>query len=161
MKTSKWFPLALAAVLGAGGLLSLNSHAANTSLAQDRGALRGRFLERGKQKLGLTDEQAAQIKAALTADKDNLASLLSRLHEARAGLRAAIQAPDATEASARAASAKVAAVEADLAAERLKLYGKISPILTADQLAKLKEFQARRDEFAESIISRICERLGE
>ena len=42
---------------------------------------------------------------ALKADKDTLTSLISRLHEARVGLRNAIQSSDSTEDSVRAASA--------------------------------------------------------
>jgi Spy/CpxP family protein refolding chaperone len=161
MKTSKWFGLILAAILGVGGLPLLNAHAANDPAPQDRGALRGRFLERAKQKLGVTDDQGTQIKAVLKTDKDILTRLLSRLHEARGGLRAAIQAPDASEASVRAASAKVASVEADLAVERMKLFGKLSPILTAEQREKLKEFQSRMDDFVDSAIGRLGERLAE
>ena len=158
MKT-KWFVLTLAAALSAGGLFVLNAHAADSTAP--RTALHGRLLERAKEKLGLTDAQVVQIKAVLKSDKDSLTGLLTRLHEARSGLRNAIQSPDATEASVRAASAKVAAVEADLAVERLKLHGKISPILTADQREKLSEFQARLDDLADTVIGRIGERLAE
>jgi len=115
MKTSKWFALLLAAGFATGGLFILNARAADTLLPEGRGALRGRLLEHVKQKLGLTADQSAQIKTVFKADKDTLTGLLSRLHEAHTGLRAAIQASGATEASVRSASARVAAVEAELA----------------------------------------------
>jgi Spy/CpxP family protein refolding chaperone len=159
MKTSKWLVITLAAAVAAGGLFTLTTRAENPAAA--RGQFRGRLLERAKEKLGLSDAQVTQIKAVLKGDKVNPTSLLARLHAARAGLRSAIQAPDATEASVRAASAKVAAAEADLAVERLRLFGKISPILTEDQRAKLSEMQSRLDEFADGVINRIGERLAE
>jgi len=159
MKTSKWLVVTVAAALAAGGLFTLNSRAANH--AASPGRARGHLLERAKEKLGLSDEQVAQIKGIFKADKDGLTSLMTRLHEARAGLRSAIQAADATEASVRAASTKVAAVEADLAVERLTLFGKISPILTAEQRGKLGELQARMDDFVDGLINRVGERLAE
>jgi Spy/CpxP family protein refolding chaperone len=161
MKRLKYGILILAAALNAGGFSQLTTRAATALSPQGIGALRGHFLERAKQRLGLTDEQTAQIKAVLQAEKDTLVSLLSQFHDARAGLRAAIQAPDADEASVRAASAKVASVEADLAVERFKLHGKISPILTDEQRAKIKEFQARRNDLVDTIIGHIGERLAE
>ena len=121
----------MAAGLAAGGLNVPTSRGAESASA--RHALREHVLERVKEKLGLTDEQIEKIKAELKADKDTLKSEVTQLHQARVGLRAAIQAADATETSVRAAAAKVAAAEADFAVERFKLYGKINPILTAEQ----------------------------
>lgn len=83
------------------------------------------------------------------------------MHDARKGLREAIRAKDATAASIRTASAKIAAVAADLAVERLKLHGKLSPILTGEQREKLAEIEARLDGFVSDAIGRIGERLAE
>jgi Spy/CpxP family protein refolding chaperone len=159
MKTSNWLVITVAATVAAGGLFALTSRAANP--VSPPGRLHGHLLERAKEKLGLSDTQVAQIKGVFKADKDNLTGLLTRWHEARAGLRSAIQAADATETSVRAASAKVAAVEADLAVERLALFGKISPILTGEQREKLGELQARVDDFVDGLIHRLGERLAE
>ena len=57
-------------------------------------------------------------------------------------------------------SAKVAAVEADIAVERMKLAGRISPILTADQKEKIKAFEAKIDDLVDTLINRVGERLG-
>ena len=111
--------------------------------------------------MNLTDEQKSQIKTSLSGEKETLQRLLTQLHDARKGLRETIQARDATEASVRAASAKVAAVEADLAVERLKLHGKLAPILTDEQRGKLAELEARLDEFLTDAIGRLGHRLGE
>ena len=157
MKTSKWMAIGLVAAVGACGTFAFKARAAERTFGAR--AARGQFLERAKEKLGLTDDQAAQIKNALLAEKDTLKGLISKLHDARTGLREAIQASNATETTVRAASAKVAAVEADLAVERLKLFGKISPILTEEQRAKIKEFQSRLDDFVDGAIDRLGERL--
>jgi len=149
----------MAAAVAAGGLLAATSRAADA--ATPRGALHRRFLERAKEKLGLTDDQVARIQTALMADKEILKDLLTRLYDARTGLRGAIQSPEASEALVRAASAKVAAAEADLAVERLKLHGKIYPILTPEQRKKVNEFQSRIDNAADGIISHIGEALEE
>jgi len=142
--------IATAAVIATSGFTS-------TTLAADDSAPppRPRLLERLAEKLNLTDDQKAQIKAVLTGEKDMLAPLLNQLHEARMGLRAAIQATGASEASVRAASAKVAGAEADLAVERMKLYGKIAPILTDAQRQKAAEMQQRADDFVDGLIERI------
>jgi Spy/CpxP family protein refolding chaperone len=115
----------------------------------------GQFFRRMVGELNLTDDQKSQIKSILRAEKDTLQSLLGQLHDARKNLRAAIQAGDANEASVRAASAKVAGVEADLAVERMKLYGKISPILTDEQRQKISDFTQTIDAFVDDAIARI------
>jgi Spy/CpxP family protein refolding chaperone len=158
MKTSKWLVIGVVAALSAGGLMVFKGRASERPVAGR--SMRGQFLQKAKEKLGLSDDQFSQIKSALLAEKDNLKSLISKLHDARIGLREAIQASDATEASVRAASAKVASAEADLAVERLKLFGKISPILTDEQLDKVKEFQTQVDDYVDGAISHIGERLA-
>lgn len=153
MRTSKWFALTLAAAMTSGGFIAL--HTAAAGAASINRPARGRLLERAKEKLGITDDQAAQIKAILKADKENLASLLTHLHSARGELREAIRSDSANEASVRAASAKVAAVESDLAVERMKLSAKIGPILTPEQREKLAQFEAKMDDVIDSAISRL------
>jgi Spy/CpxP family protein refolding chaperone len=142
----------LAAALAAGGFGVTKTYAADSATGAPA---HGRFLQRLGDKLNLTADQRTQIKAVLVADKDTLAPLLSSLHEARVGLRTSIRAGDATEASVRAASAKVAAAEADLAVERMKLYAKIAPILTDAQRQQLAELEQRADEFVDNVITRI------
>jgi Spy/CpxP family protein refolding chaperone len=158
MNRTKWLAMAMAAALSVGGLFVLKTQAAESVTPQRAG--RGQWLEQAREKLGLTDEQVAQIKAQLQDEVETVKGLVTKLHDARTGLREAIQAAGATEASVRAAAAKVAAVEADLAVERLKLYGKINPILTADQREQVKQFQSRIDDFLDGAINRIGERLS-
>ena len=91
----------------------------------------------------------------MAEEKDVLKPIVDRLHDARKNLRTAIHAGDASESSVRAASAKVAGAEADLAVERMKLYGKIAPVLTDEQRQKIAEFEQQADEFADKVIARI------
>jgi len=152
MKTTKWHSFTLAAVLNLGGWMSTPSLAAD---APPPPPARAPFRARLAEKLNLTDEQKAQIKAVLRGERDTLKDLLGQLHDAHQGLRAAIHASDATEASVRVASARVAAVEADLAVERMKIYGKIAPILTDEQRRQLAAFEQRVDRFVDGALARL------
>lgn len=98
------------------------------------------LMHRLAEKLQLSEDQKDQIKAILKSDKDTLKPMIQNLAAARKELRTTIQADNTTEAAVRAASAKVAAVEADLAVERMKLYAKIAPILTDAQKQELANF---------------------
>jgi len=146
----------LAAALVAGGLTVTKVFAADHSTAPAR----GRILQRIANQLNLSADQRTQIKAILVNEKDTLAPLLAALHDARKNLRAAIRAGDANETAVRAASAKVAGAEADLAVERMKLYGKIAPLLTDAQKQQLAELQQRADDFVDHVIARLGSGLG-
>ena len=150
MKTIKLLTLATAVAMIAGGLTH-ETFAADNSTSPP---VRGKRLERIAKKLNLTDDQKTQIKTVLKADRDTLATLLGQVHNARRNLRTAIHAGDANETAVRAASAKVASAEADLAVERMKLYGKIAPILTAEQRRQISEFEQRVDSFADNAFAR-------
>jgi Spy/CpxP family protein refolding chaperone len=160
MKTSKLFALTFAAALTVGGLFICTSLAADNS-ATSPTPLRGQILRRIAEKLNLTADQKSQIKTILISEKDTLQNLLAQLHDARKNLRAAIQAGDANEASVRDASAKVAGVESDLAVERMKLYGNISPVLTDEQRKQISDFTQRADDFADNAIANIGNGLAQ
>src|SRR5258708_31546107 len=150
MKAVGWLAIKMPAAVAVGGVTMLKAGAADTPQLR---AGPGRFLARAIDKLGLSPDQVARIKTELSGEKDALTGILTSLHDARIGLRETIQKPGASETSIRAAAAEVGAVEADLAVERAKLYGKISPILTAEQLAKVNEFQQRADDFVDGAIA--------
>ena len=148
----------MAAAVAAGGLIICNTQAAQ---GDGTTGLRAKVRARAAEKLNLSKEQRAQIRTILKADKDTLTGLFRRLHDARTGLRETIQASGATEDSVRGAATKAAAVEADLAVERLKLYGKISSVLTTDQRQQLNELQGRVDDAVDKLINRFGGRLAE
>lgn len=160
MKTNKILILATAATIIVGGLITTRSLAADDS-APATTSLRGQILKRIAEKLNLTDDQKSQIKTILSGEKDTLKTLLAQLHDVRKGMRAAIQASGANETSVRAASAKVAGVEADLAVERMKIYGKIAPVLTDEQRQQISDFTQRADDFADNAIANIGDGLAE
>lgn len=160
MKTSKLLALTFAAALTVGGLFIGTSLAAD-NFTTPATPLRGQILKRIAEKLNLTGDQKSQIKTILGGEKDALKTLLGQCHAARKNLRAAIQAGDANETSVRAAAAKVASAEADLAVERMKLFGKISPILTDEQRQKISDFMQRADELADSVIAHVGEGLAQ
>ena len=157
MKTIKWIGCTVIAGMLAGGA-GVTRAADNAVPARANPA---RLMERAKERLGLSDDQVAQIKSRLAEEKGSLKDILSRLHDARLNLRQSIRAEDASEISVRSASAKLAAVEAELAVERLKLHGKISPILTVDQRAKLHEMEGRIDRVIDRVIARAGERSAQ
>jgi Spy/CpxP family protein refolding chaperone len=155
MKT--WIALTLAAAVAAGGYAT--SRAAEDSVP--RNPAHARMLQHIKEKLDLSDDQVAQIREVLKSDRSTLTDVLTRLHAARKDLRSAIRSDNATEASVRSASAKVAAVEADFAVERLRLYGKISPILTDAQRQKLSQMMAGLDDAIDRFIQRASAKLAD
>jgi Spy/CpxP family protein refolding chaperone len=159
MGTQKYIVGITALAICIGGLIIFNAQAQNNSPVTGIGG--GRLAERVKEKLGLTDEQLGQIKDVLKPEKSGIISLLTRLRDARAALRDAIRSTDANETSVRAASARVATVEADVAVERMKIFKQISPILTDDQRTKLAALQSKLDGFIDQAINRIDIKLGE
>jgi len=156
MKTSQWLSITLATALNLGGWMATPSLAADTATPAHE-----RFFQRIARKLNLSDDQKAQIKTVLSAEKDTLTTLFGQLHDARMDLRAAIRASSANETTVRAASAKVAAVQADLAVERMKIYGKIVPILADEQRRQIADFEQRADDFVDGVIARGGKRLGD
>lgn len=147
MKTRNITWIAAAALLLAGGGFVYELQAAKTG-ALGSGRFHGLIAQRIAEKLGLNDDQIAQIKKVRNEEKAYVLAKVSDLHKARVEMRAVIQQQTGKvdEKAVRAAHARVAAVEADLAVERAKIYAKISPILTPEQLAKVQEFQQRKDE---------------
>lgn len=144
--------VSLAAGLALSGFLATKAFAANESGGFSG---RGRMLQRLADRLDLTADQRAKIKSILLGEREHLKPLLIAVHDSRSDLRSAIRAGEATEASVRAASAKVAAAEADMAVERMELYRKIAPLLTAGQLQKAADLQAGADALFDSAIARL------
>jgi Spy/CpxP family protein refolding chaperone len=148
MKTNKWISMTLAAMLNFGGLLTTSSLGADAVTPTHGG-----YFHRMAQRLNLTDDQKAQIKTIFQAEKGTLKNLWTQLHAARENLRATVQAAGANETTVRAASAQVAAVEANLAVERMKIFAKIAPILTDEQRQQLTDFEQHADAFWDRVIA--------
>jgi Spy/CpxP family protein refolding chaperone len=136
---------------------SFNANAAAKRPLAQRGAL----LEKAKEKLGITDEQAAKIKSELASQKDSIADVMHRLHAARTELNDLVQKDNSSEQSIREAAAKVGAIEAEAAVLRAKLHKQINGVLTSEQQTKLKEARKNLSQVVDRIIDRVGERLGE
>lgn len=154
MKNRRLFILLTAGLLAFTGAAVFQGKAA----PGDRPA-RGQILQHIVKELELTPDQIDKIKAALRAQKETLVPLVKGLHESRTVLRNAIHEKTASEATVREAASKVAALESDLAVERMKLSAKISPILTEEQINKVKQFEAKADDAIFGILKRLGEVL--
>ena len=148
----KLFICSLAAVWTASGGLTTNAQAADPTASAPTSA---RWPQRLATELHLTADQRLQIRAVFAGERSTWAPLLVAAQEARKNLRSAIRAGDSSESSVRAASARVATAAADLAVERMRLYGKIAPILTDAQRRQLADRQRRADGALDRLIARL------
>ena len=94
--------------------------------------------------LDLTDDQKTQLKKIRDARQAEFKATLEKVRTARQGMRQLVQADAINEGAIRAKSQEVAAAEAELAILNAKLRKESMQILTADQLAKLKERAEKR-----------------
>ena len=97
----------------------------------------------GLNKLNLSDEQRAAIRAIIESHAAALDTLVSQELDSRSALIAAIRQPQVDEASVREASAAVAAIDVELAVERAEIVAEIEDTLTPEQRAKLASVQER------------------
>ena len=99
---------------------------------------------------------------ALMAELDQPAAgpLIRQLVDERRKLRDTIRADAIDEKAIRTQAAKVAALEADLAVERAHIAHEIKPVLTAEQLAKLKDWQVDIDEHIDGFLTRVAKRIA-
>ncbi|MBT1073463.1 Spy/CpxP family protein refolding chaperone [Pelotalea chapellei] len=100
--------------------------------------------------LQLSPQQKQQIKEIFDRNKPAAEPLFKQMKTERLALRSLVQADTIDEAAIRAQSAKVAAIQADLAVQRARVHQEIRAILTPEQIAKAKELQAQRDKRMEN-----------
>ena len=137
--------LVVTAVLGVGAFAT----------SSDRPLLAERFAA-----LGVTDAQKQQVRSILRQHEPTASPLIKQLVAERRQLRDLIRADQIDEPAIRAQAAKVAGLEANLAIERAHIVHEIKPVLTPDQLAKLKEMQVDVDERIDGFLSRIAKRIA-
>ena len=94
--------------------------------------------------LDLTDDQKAQLKKIRDARQAEFKAAAGKIGAARQGMRTLLDAEAIDEGAIRAKSQEVAAAEAELAILNAKLRKESMQILTAEQLAKLKERREHR-----------------
>lgn len=121
------------------------------------GPLAGMRLAVGR--LGLTDDQKAQLKAIVQSHLDEWKALTDRARQARGALDAAITADVPDEATIRQLSGVLAAVQADMAVVRAKARAEVFHMLTPDQQAKARQMQQMAQQRMERMRSRMQNRM--
>jgi Spy/CpxP family protein refolding chaperone len=98
----------------------------------------------GMQQLGLSPDQQQQIKTAMQSHRDEFKALGDRVRQARQAEQAAVEQVPMNEGQIRAASAALAAAEADMAVLRARVHEQVFSVLTPDQQTRAKQLQADR-----------------
>jgi Spy/CpxP family protein refolding chaperone len=94
--------------------------------------------------LNLSDAQQAQMKAVLQKERPALKPLFQQSRQIDLQLRQYAQGTY-DEAKVRALATQKAQVEVELTVQKTRIHNELFQLLTADQQAKMKEFQARRE----------------
>lgn len=109
--------------------------------ADDREAIGQVIMNRVKEKLGLSDQQAEEIRATLKAVGGDARTDVQALCQARLELRRLLEAQNSDPAAVKAAGERIKALQAKLMDRRLDAYLALRSKLTADQWAKWVEFR--------------------
>lgn len=94
--------------------------------------------------LGLTPQQQKDADALFAQCRTSTEPLMKKLFEERRALRGLIHADKVDEAAIRAQSAKVSAIESDLAVQQAQSHQRFRALLTPAQIQKLKEQREKR-----------------
>jgi protein CpxP len=94
--------------------------------------------------LNLTDAQREQVKQIVDSRQQEARAIGERAMAAREALHAATTSPSFDEGLIRAKAAEVAAIEADMAVSRARIFADVYQVLTPEQQAKVKELSGSR-----------------
>jgi Spy/CpxP family protein refolding chaperone len=89
--------------------------------------------------LDLSEDQQAQLRKIHESHRDEMKAIGEKARAAHDGMRGLLDADTLDESAIRSKSAEVAAAEADMMILQAKIRKESMQVLTADQLAKLKE----------------------
>ena len=142
MKTTIRTIAAAAALITA---VSLAPAGASAFTGDDGPPMAGRHFKKMATELGLSAQQQQDIKAIFQKARPQSQPQMKQLMAERHALRALIHADTVDEAAIRAQSAKVAAIQADLAVQRALTGQQVRKLLTPEQVQKMKDFQAKMD----------------
>lgn len=98
----------------------------------------GGMFRRMARELGLSDAQKQQVRALFDAERQKNAPVFDALGKERRALRDLVHSGSADEGAIRAQSAKVAALQADLAVARTAVAKQVLALLTPEQATKFK-----------------------
>jgi protein CpxP len=90
------------------------------------------------ERLGLSAEQTAQVKAIFEKSRQEGQALRKELIAAKRGLKALAMAEKTDEAAIRGQAAKLAGIQAEMALHRARTAGEIRAILTPEQVEKFR-----------------------
>lgn len=147
---------AVAAVITVLSLAPVNARAFMGDEGQAQGRLHFRKIASA---LGLSAQQKQDIKEILKKNKPQTQPLMKQLITERRSLRSLIQNETIDESAIRTQSAKVAAIEADMAVERARVAQEIRTVLTPEQVQKYMDIQAKRDRKLDNFLLRASKRI--
>ena len=104
----------------------------------------GHMLEFFTDYLNLSDAQQAQIKAVLQKEHGTIRPLMHQLHQTEAQLKQYEQG-GYDEAKVRALATQQAQTQIELTVQKTRIHSELFQLLTPDQQAKMKEFEANRE----------------
>jgi protein CpxP len=133
--------VACAALIAAIGLAPALSSAA---MGDDGAAPPRHHLKKMSQDLNLSQQQQQQIEGVFLKSRQQMEPLAKQLKTERQAMLSLIHGDAFNEAAIRAQSAKVAAVEANMAVERARTTQEVRKLLTPEQVQKFKEIQAKQ-----------------
>lgn len=119
-----------------------------------RHGFRAHRMMKALEQVGVTDQQKEQIKSIMRESRPTVQPLVQQLRTERKALRDAIQSSPVNEAAIRAAAGRVAQIQADLAVARAHIAERVRTVLTPEQVAKLKDMQAKWDARREEWMNR-------
>ena len=108
---------------------------------EDRQLIGDRMMLRMQDRLGLTQEQANEIRGVLQSRRDQIRGELQQLCEARVQLRQLLGRQDADAADLKAVTEKVKALQSAVLDQRVDTYLALRSKLTADQWQKWIELR--------------------
>ena len=111
---------------------------------EDREAIGRIFMNRTKERLGLTEQQAEEVRTVLRAMRDDARPDFQAMCEARLEMRRLLEQQDSDPAALKAAGDRVKAVMSKLVDRRLEAQIALRSKLTADQWAKWLELRKER-----------------
>jgi Spy/CpxP family protein refolding chaperone len=110
----------------------------------DREAIRKIFQDRVKERLGLTDQQAAQIQTLLREERGQVRADVQALCEARVEMRRLLEQQNSDPAALKAAAERVKALQGKLLDRRIEAQIALRSQLTPEQWAKWLELRKER-----------------
>ncbi|MBI5393729.1 MAG: Spy/CpxP family protein refolding chaperone [Verrucomicrobia bacterium] len=146
--------LGFKAVPAAAGLHALLDGTPLRAIFEEGAAFRAEMLA-SVTSLNVTQDQIADIRELVKSHHSEMGPLVRQMADARKALREAIRSNPDDEAAIRAAAAKVATVEADLAVARAHVVKDVKVVLTDEQREKIKGISEKVHARVKTVLDRV------